>query len=230
MPFKSFSLVFTDRHALSLAERLLSIEGKNLLAGCILRILTVYLTEIADSATRLIRVGLAPDALGADLPDLISFEVAVPDGDWMSRIVEKSAEKQADKISRAGTDRIKELLALVFNAVLYATSAGVEAEPRKPASMKKRDGAVTLTKHIRRAFTSEEVFYLPGPIEISNTRSLQELGRTREGGKLLHRFMVRGHWRRPNPSWKDQRLRWITPYWKGPDLAATIERTYQLKP
>jgi hypothetical protein len=42
--------------------------------------------------------------------------------------------------------------------------------------------------------------------------------------------MVRGHWRRANPSWKEQALRWIEPYWKGPDMAATIERTYRLKP
>jgi hypothetical protein len=110
--------------------------------------------------------------------------------------------------------------------VLYATSAGVEAEPR--TDRKSRTGSPK--GQARRVFTSEEVFYLPGPIEISNTKHLQELGRTVEGGKLLHRFMVRGHWRRPNPSWKDQRLRWIAPYWKGPDLAATIERTYRLKP
>ena len=32
--------------------------------------------------------------------------------------------------------------------------------------------------------------------------------------------MVRGHWRRAAPGWKDQRVRWIGPYWKGPDIAA----------
>ena len=48
------------------------------------------------------------------------------------------------------------------------------------------------------------------------------------GRKLLHRFMVRGHWRRPAATWKEQRPRWIKPYWKGPDLAAVIERTYKL--
>lgn len=44
----------------------------------------------------------------------------------------------------------------------------------------------------------------------------------------MHRFMVRGHWRRANSNWKDQRMRWIEPYWKGPDLATIIERQYQL--
>jgi hypothetical protein len=41
--------------------------------------------------------------------------------------------------------------------------------------------------------------------------------------------MVRGHWRRPNQSWRDQSMRWIKPYWKGPDIAAVIERTYRLE-
>ncbi len=51
-----------------------------------------------------------------------------------------------------------------------------------------------------------------------------------EGRQILRRFMVRGHWRRPAPTWKEQRMRWIQPYWKGPDMATIIERTYKLKP
>jgi hypothetical protein len=39
-----------------------------------------------------------------------------------------------------------------------------------------------------------------------------------------------GHWRRAAPGWADQRMRSIQPYWKGPDIAAIIERTYKLKP
>ncbi len=31
-------------------------------------------------------------------------------------------------------------------------------------------------------------------------------------------------------SWKDQRLLWIEPYWKGPELGALIERAYELSP
>jgi hypothetical protein len=45
----------------------------------------------------------------------------------------------------------------------------------------------------------------------------------------MHRFMVRGHWRRAAVTWKDQRPRWIKPYWKGPEIAAVIERAYRLK-
>lgn len=31
-------------------------------------------------------------------------------------------------------------------------------------------------------------------------------------------------------AWTDQRLRGVEPYWKGPELAAMIEREYPLKP
>jgi len=72
--------------------------------------------------------------------------------------------------------------------------------------------------------------FLPGKIKISSVRQMQELARVPSGRRLLHRFMVRGHWRRPARTWKDQRMRWIEPYWKGPDIAADIERTYQLTP
>jgi hypothetical protein len=41
--------------------------------------------------------------------------------------------------------------------------------------------------------------------------------------------MVHGHWRRPARSWTEQRLHWIEPYWKGPNLAAIIEKQYRLK-
>ena len=43
------------------------------------------------------------------------------------------------------------------------------------------------------------------------------------------RFWVRGHWRRPNASWEDQRLRWIKPYLKGPEMTAIVERAYAMK-
>ncbi len=77
---------------------------------------------------------------------------------------------------------------------------------------------------------SEDVYHLPGHIEISRIRQYRQLERFSEGRRLLHRFMVRGHWRRPAKDWQDQRLRWIEPYWKGPDIAAVIERMYKLLP
>lgn len=76
---------------------------------------------------------------------------------------------------------------------------------------------------------SDDVFYLPGPIPISQIRQLERLEHVPRGRQLMTRFMVRGHWRRPARTWKDQSMRWIKPYWKGPDIAAVIERTYRLE-
>jgi len=117
------------------------------------------------------------------------------------------------------------LLQVVLNAILYATSAGVQPQVRaSPRQSVQRAAAA------HPVFSSEEVFFLPGMIQISKLRQMQELERIPSGRKLLHRFMVRGHWRRPAKNWKEQRMRWIEPYWKGPDMAAVIERAYKLTP
>ena len=120
------------------------------------------------------------------------------------------------------------LLHVTLNAVLYATSAGVEPDLRRPPSS--REPSPQAAGPDVTPLSSEDVFFLPGAIEISRLRQMQSLQRAPGGRKLLHRFMVRGHWRRPAAAWKDKRMRWIKPYWKGPDLAAVIERTYKLKP
>ncbi len=69
----------------------------------------------------------------------------------------------------------------------------------------------------------------PSLEELPELDQLQAVERAPSGRSLMHRFLVRGHWRRPNPKWKDQRLRWIKPYWKGPDMAALVERAYRLR-
>lgn len=78
VPFPSFALVFTDRHVLSLAERLLSRARTSPLAGQILRILTVHVGEVTDGEARTLQVSFAPDALGADLPGLVRHDIPSP--------------------------------------------------------------------------------------------------------------------------------------------------------
>lgn len=122
---------------------------------------------------------------------------------------------------------LRGLLQVTINSILYATSAGVEAEVRTP---QERTPAASPSSSGSAAVSSESVYYLPGAIEISHVRRLQELHRLSSGRSLLRRFMVRGHWRRAAAGWEDQRLRWIRPYWKGPAMTTVIERTYKLKP
>jgi hypothetical protein len=111
---------------------------------------------------------------------------------------------------------VRGLLRATVNAILYATSAKVEAGPRRQSG----DGGRSSSPAI---FTSDEVYFLPGAIDITRVRRMQELERVPSGRAGLKRFMVRGHWRRANKGWVDPRLRWVEPYWKGPDIAAVID-------
>ncbi|MFZ5476911.1 MAG: YecA family protein [Myxococcota bacterium] len=206
-PFPSFAVVFTDRLVLSLAERWLARDRSCPLAGHVLRIATVYVTEPERG---MLRVGVAVDALGVDVPPM--REVTLSLGTNLAVALEGQPAA------------FRDLLAVVLQAILYATSVGVEPVVRRPPAPsgegKRRTAKVS----------SEEVFYLPGSIDVSRLRSVRALERTSEGRALLHRFLVRGHWRRPASGWKDQRMRWIAPYWKGPEAAAVIEKAYRLLP
>jgi len=227
VPFASFALAFTDRHTLSLGERLLSRERSSL-AGHFLRVATVYVTEDRRPEGRTLRVALALDAVGADPPHLEVHEVPLEEDVPVQRFLESVAPFVVTDPPVADWHPLRGLLEVAVNAILYATSAGVEPQPRpSPGHVKPKRTAPRASAPV---FSSETVFFLPGAIEISLVRRMQELERMPSGRGLLHRFMVRGHWRRAPAGWNDQRMRWIEPYWKGPDLAAIVERTYKLTP
>jgi hypothetical protein len=224
-PFASFAIVFTDRHVLSLGERLLSKRAGSALAGLILRVATVYVTERHEEVGRTLDLCFAFDALGDDLPELVQHTLRVADDSPVQSLFPQDDLVLLLEPPLKTTTPLHGLLQVVVNAMLYATSSGVEPEvragaPRPAATARPRGG---------RVFTSENVFFLPGSIDISHLRKLEELSRVGEGREVLRRCMVRGHWRRAAKSWSDQRLRWIAPYWKGPDMAAVIERAYRLK-
>ena len=209
LPFASLALVFTDRTTLSFAERLVATRRDSPIAGHFARVVTVF---VAEEASRSLRLCIAVDALGSDPPEVIEHSQAL-----VGRI--RGCDPGKIPPPLAG------LVHVVVNAILYATSPGVEPQTRrKPA---RRRHAASSSEE---GYSSDQVWFLPGVIKISRLRQLQELERVPSGRKLLHRHMVRGHWRRPPKSWKDQRLRWIEPYWKGPDLGAVIERAYELSP
>ncbi len=225
-PFASFALVFTDRHVLSLGERLLSKRTGSPLAGLILRVTTVYVTERHGEAGRTLDLCFAFDALGDDLPELVYHTLVLADDTQVQSLFPQDDQVLLVEPAMKTTSPLHGLLQVVVNAMLYATSSGVEPEARAGAP---RPAATARSKGSR-VFTSENVFYLPGAIDIRQVRELEELARVGEGREALRRCMVRGHWRKAAKSWNDQRLRWIAPYWKGPDMAAVIERAYRLKP
>lgn len=225
VPFASFAIAFTDRHALSLGERFLARRKGDPLRGHILRVITVYVTEVHRGDDRTLEITFAFDALGADLPSLARFEV--PAGSAASVRAFLDAVAPAPPVTDPpvpDASPVRGLLRVVLNAILYATSAGVTpeirtAQPRAP----KKPKPTTAPK------SSDAVYFLPGKIDIRSVRRFRELERAPQGRALLARYMVRGHWRRPQKAWTDQRLRWIEPYWKGPDMATVIEKAYRLR-
>ena len=209
LPFASLAVVFTDRATLSFAERLVATRRDSPIAGHFARVLTAFVSYEGSGSLRL---RIVVDVLGSDPPEVIGHTLAL-DG--------RIRGCDPGKIPPPLTG----LVHVVINAILYATSSGVEPQTRRePAG---RRPAASSSEEV---YSSEKVCSFPGVIKISRLRKLQELERVPSGRKLLHRYMVRGHWRRAPTSWKDQRLRWIEPYWKGPDLGALIERAYKLSP
>ena len=228
VPFPSFALVLTDRNALSLGERLLAREQGCPLAGHYLRVATVFVTEQRTGDERTLQVCFAFDALGADLPHLVHHSIPMNEDRPVESYLESLSPRLEIEPAVPDTNPVRGLLQVTLNAILYATSAGVEPETRSGPG--KADGGPRRRAGPPLSYSSEAVYFLPGAIEISHLRRMQELERIPDGRTILRRFMVRGHWRRAAPDWADQRMRWIQPYWKGPDMAAIIERTYKLKP
>lgn len=241
-PFPFFALVFTDRGTLALAERWLVERHDPTLAGQMLYVLTVFVAERTVAEGRELWLGFAPDALGAAPPPVIEHTLVLRDGEALAL-----GSAEALRI-RVGDEQrlvavvlpLPGLLHRVVSAILYATSADAESRPTRRAA--KRQGTsestelLPLPAALPASVLDEEpnrngqTFHLPGTIDISRVRTMQELERAPGGKGLLHRFLVRGHWRRANVGWADQRMRWIAPYWKGPDLADVVERAYRLKP
>jgi hypothetical protein len=139
---------------------------------------------------------------------------------WISQILAE-VSPAPEIVAVNGDAPLRGLLHVTINAILYATSAGVAPEFRLGAVLPRDPFHKTPP-----IFSSEAVYFLPGRIEISQVRKLQALERVGSGRQILHRFMVRGRWRRAAAVWKDQSVRWIKPYW-GPDMAAAVERAYE---
>jgi hypothetical protein len=221
-------LAFTDRDALALLERLLSRAGDCTHRGRVLQVLTVYATQHNQAEGWGLHLALTFDDLSADWPYLLCRDLLLEPDAHLDGLLESHLPdvdpKERDPIFTSLS--FKRPLQRVLNAILYATNAEVAAEARRlpSPSQPPRSAQEAVAGH-----SAEEVYYLPGHIDIRELRQLQAVDRAPGGRALMHRFLVRGHWRRPGPSWKGLHLRWIRPYRKGPDMAALVERAYRLR-
>jgi hypothetical protein len=235
LPFRSLALVFTDRYALGLAERTDSRLAAELRQGRILQVLTVYVTQTSGAddghEPRALDLAIVADVLDGARPAMIPCRLELLGGERVDRIIAGvtpgvlGLDDDETVLPIYESAPLRDLLGLVVNALLYATSKDAEIREVPPGSKvtrKMNDLEIPI-------FTSETVFHLPGTIDI---KTLDHLKKARRGGReheLTRRCMVRGHWRRAQQGWEDQRPRWIAPHWRGPSAAAIVERQYRLE-
>jgi hypothetical protein len=220
LPFPSYVLVYTDRHTLGVAERALASDSGCPLGGQMLAVLCAYVLELAPDNSR-VKAGLTFDSFAGQPPHLISWELHFDPNETLDKVV-------GDALARAKTPAaglFRPLLDAAINATMYTTSAGVKIEQYRVDRSQQPNREVP-----EACLPSGSVYHLPGKIKISHIRKQRQVARGPRGRTLMHRFMVRGHWRRPNPNWKDHSPRWIEPYWRGPSLASIVEREYRVYP
>jgi hypothetical protein len=235
LPFPACAFAFSDRGVPALGESLLAQETACRIRGRTLSLFTAYvvLGEGTPETGQELHLGLYFDADDGDWPYFLGRDLFVRPRDGLAGIL----DSLAPGVDPGGRDPIfllpelKKLVHLVVNAILYATSACAPERVPRPSSKRRkrsRKGSGD-ARGSEKPYSDEDVFFLPGRISISQVRYLRDLERSPTGRTIMKRFMVRGDWRHPNPTWKDQRPRWIEPYWKGPEIGAIIEREYRLK-
>ena len=241
VPFPSFAVVFSDRATLELGESLVCQDLAYSSRDAPLAVLTVYVSRETDrpDGGHGLRLSFLfdPRTPTSGWPYLVGRDLYVRPDDTLQEIVDSHFPEVVpdalDPIFYA--PELKKLTELVLHAILYATSAHLEPvllrpERRSTGKRRRRRRKPAGGGGGPGLYSDEEVFYLPGHIDIGQVRQLQNIEKQDRGGKLMTRFLVRGHWRRAPAHWKDQRLRWIKPHWKGPDMATIVERQYRLKP
>lgn len=226
LPFPCCAFLFDDGRTLELVDTLRSMAGTTRTSPS--RMLTVYVfpipRDVGDSG---LRVAFLADAFDGEWPYLVTRDVPLEGKRNLDEILSshpEDDERAAPDDSFFESEEMRALLHLVINAILYATSSEFTAEIRRPpshGSLGPRGKPLELS--------GETVFYLPNRILIGPPQGASDLPSGQPGRRIDKRFWVRGHWRKPNPSWEDQRLRWVAPYLKGPEMTAIIERAYDLK-
>ena len=131
---------------------------------------------------------------------------------------------------------------IILNALLYLSSneaelcnevspyREIEARARTINSRPKRKKLLK-TKGYYSNLDYQEVGASVGSIVIQKGEVTSDNINSSGEGKKIVRFMVRGHWRRQPYGSENQehKLIWIRPYYKGTDLATTINKPYIVK-
>lgn len=214
LPFPACAFIFRDEATRELAGR---IAGRVRQDGLGFEVVTAYVYPIPEEYDEPgVRFCVLFDAFDGEWPFLLQRDIPTTAARSIEEILASHPEDSDDPFFRE--PEVAELVHLLINAVLYTTSHAFRSEERAPPEP--RGESTDL-------LTGETVFYLPGKIQIRHDTAPDGRADRKSPERVItKRFWVRGHWRRPNPSWEDQRLRWIAPYLKGPEMAVVVERAY----
>jgi hypothetical protein len=142
----------------------------------------------------------------------------------------RSADGMYQPPSPGNPDR--EIFALWVNSLLYINSVNADIsnewynnEAAKRLTKKKGRRRRDLLRSLESEGRVDRVGY-----NIEIPKFSEPGGGTGQGGKVNVRFTVRGHW---HTYWvgegrTQQDLKWIAPYWKGPETADVVHRTYDV--
>lgn len=129
------------------------------------------------------------------------------------------------------------------NAILYISSRTADIVAKNSPLADKLSALQTMGKrwkkrnkeqatYLRRSYSSLDFFHAGGKIIVAPFRPFFSRGGIAELRRvLLHRLLVRGHWRlQPHgPQSSLRKLIFIEPYWRGPEMAVEVNKPYEVK-
>jgi len=131
---------------------------------------------------------------------------------------------------------------IVLNSILYLSSDHAETAQKlspKQELLKQSEQISSRPKRKKATFAASlhsELDFIDVGVSIASMRDIASSGDDKgderlekiAGQKLLKRLMVRGHWRNQpyGPGQALRRLKWIMPYYKGPDIGELINKPY----
>lgn len=129
----------------------------------------------------------------------------------------------------------------MLNAVLYLGSEQAELIPRRSERSAIEESAAKILsapkrrKKLQEASRFSSLDYVEAGSSVSpivvQRGAVTAAGLSSGQSKPNIRFMVRGHWRQQphGPGMAERRLVWITPYYKGPEVADLVSKPYLVK-
>lgn len=203
----------------------------------------VYVTEDLDGETdrpgRAWRFCFVGSSLIRERPwqtALFTFSIHLPEGQLLSTALD--AEDAAIRARHPEATYWRPLFEFVLNTTIYATWPDAASEhlilnkearqlwdraQKAPRGSRKR---AELHQRYRAAHPQERI-YLGRGIEPWTDEQKHE---HRPGKPLLIRTKVQGHWRNQayGPKWTMHRVKWIEPFWRGPETGAEPEKHHVL--